>query len=192
MSILSTPLKATWIPAHLFEGVPDHQLDPCAIAALGSTVRHVILNRRADATAKACAHRIAPIVPDMVAPLYAAATLHQDWLVRLHCQLATQDMQATTEIPKSPDSMLSLALAKSTFPKWDWNVARTTFGWKAKIPLNHPIPTRWKHTTDDWESICRFARSLRWRQLLTGPSLFVSLLSCFIMPATESLGTIRP
>lgn len=110
------PLQTTWIPAHLCEDVPDNMLDERVVASLGSSVRHVMLNRRADAVAKACALRIAPIVPDMVQPMLAASTLHQDWLVRLHCQLTTNDVSTSQETDRTTTSELTLLAAKKTFP----------------------------------------------------------------------------
>ena len=40
----------------------------------------------------------------------------------------------------------------------------TAYTWKAKIPNNQPVPARWKHDQKDWQAVCSFARSLKWRK----------------------------
>lgn len=102
-------------------------LDERIIAALGSTVGHVRLNRRADATAKACALRIAPVVPGMVGPMTAAATLHQEWLVRLHCHLSTHEVQSKGDNDVVQITSMSLGAAKTAFPKWNWSSLKSDF-----------------------------------------------------------------
>ena len=162
---VAKPLDIQWIPAHMFEDTPIHMLCPRLVAEAGTTIEHVTRNREADQAAKALAAKVAPVYPDMVKVLSAAAVLHQEWLVRLHAHLDTsaegasqdrRDEQATVD-------HFSLTDARRQFPKWEWGAVKSLHTWKPKIPEQYPPPKRWRYQTSEWDEICKFARQLRWR-----------------------------
>ena len=160
-----SPLEAHWIPAHLFENVPNHQLCPVKAANAGTTVQHIIRNRDADHAARALAGRIAPVYPHMARAMQAAATLHQEWLVRLHAHLDTHaevSVPPSLDIPATVDNF-NIVDARRQFPKWDWTAVKALHSWKPKIPDKLAPPKRWRYAQAEWHEICRFARSLRWK-----------------------------
>ena len=160
------PFSITWIPAHCFEELEPWQISPAQAHAAGTTIEHVIRNRRADRVAKECAARIAPIYPEIGANLLHAAKQHQGWLVRIHGMLDTTDCihPSHQAAALTAETRLTLADAQTTFPQWPWHSHIRQFKWKPKIPLLLPPPKRWRHSLDDWRTICQWAQQLRWRQ----------------------------
>ena len=160
------PLRIQWILAHVCENVSAPLLDPAALHKLGTTVQHVLRNRDADRAAKQTARSISPIRPDMIPVMHAATALHHEWLVKLHCQLTVQideDFKESNERQNTPQE-ITVDQARALYPTWPWQSCIAHFGWKPKIPQGIPPPKRWKHHPEDWHNICKFLRSLQWRE----------------------------
>lgn len=158
------PLVVEWIPAHVCENIPAHLLDPCALQAAGTTVRHVLRNRDADLAAKKIAKSICPIYPKVLPAMTAAAGLHQEWLVKLHCHLSDQQVDGNPcdDVRPVVKDTISLEQAKLLYPQWPWQACRSHYTWKPKIPFRGSPPKLWKYGTEDWHTTCDFLRQLRW------------------------------
>lgn len=134
----SQPLEVTWIPAHKCESREIWQIHPQEAQDAGTTLEHVLRNRQADQAAKALANRIASRFQES--------------------STAPSDVACATSLPFIDE------VDRATFPKWPWNVVRSEFSWRPKIPNNLGASAKWNYTSQDWKVFCQFARSLRWWQ----------------------------
>ena len=161
----AAPLQIQWIPAHVQEDMPAHLLTSAAAVQAGTTLEHIVHNRIADHEAKKCALRIAPVFPQIVKSMYAAAMLHQEWLVKLHCQLDTHADVAPSHATTIEDKPVvqTIAQARLQFPAWEWSATQGVFRWRPKIPRTLDPPSRWRYKSADWESVCKFASGLQWK-----------------------------
>lgn len=164
-----TPLHAQWIPAHRLESTSNQDLTDAAAAAVGTTVRRLIYNRRADAEAKRQALLASPVHPEIQRVLPAAVALHQELLTKLHCQLDTtgvcnhaafKDQNRTTS---QGSDELAFDKAPTFFPKWPWGALVECYPWKPKLPTNVAAPKRWRHSEDNLTCICNYLRKLQWK-----------------------------
>ena len=158
------PLQVDWIPAHICEGIPANLLDPTVLSAAGTTIQHVLRNRDADFSAKLVAKRICPIFPEIIPAMKAAASLHQEWLVKLHCHMSMHDPEVLPDngIGSTARDNLSVEKAKILYPQWPWQACPALFCWKPKIPNKCSMPKHWRYNFDDWHVVCDFLRQLRW------------------------------
>lgn len=110
-----------------------------------------------------------------------AAISHQEWLVHTHCQLDTKiDIQPGHGEPASTDAVrLTEAEARATFSQWDWSPMPRTFRWRPKIPTGLPPPATWRHTKEESNTICTWARTLRWQQKEDASIAFCELAIAF-------------
>lgn len=177
----ANPCLLEWIPAHLFEDKEEWQLDPIAVIQKGTTVEHIMRNRQADRAAKQCAAKITPVYVHMPRIMQAAATLHQEWLVRLHVHLdTTTEGDETIEIENNaPAEEYTVAAARHAFPKWPWDSIQFQYNWKPKLPTGLPPPAKWRHHVEDWRAICAFLSSLRWRKVKGEAIAFCELSIAF-------------
>lgn len=168
-SIHDQPLNISWIPAHQLETTPEDQLTEVDALRAGTTVRHIVLNRRADAEAKRQALQVSPVNPDIQRILPAAVNLHQEWLTKLHCHLETTTVCKKDDAPQlaqkhdKGSESLTLASAPAFFPKWAWSASIREYKWKPKIPSNVKMPKRWRHSFHNWQQICSFLQTLVWK-----------------------------
>ena len=158
------PFHIDWIPAHKLESVPIPMLTDELAHLAQTTVRHIIHNRLVDGAAGDFALRIAPINPKMRQELIDAIRQHQNWLTRLHELLPTKE-PGVTDAPQVCElpNMLTPEQCRARYPHCLWDAHPSSFRWKLKVPNSHPPPRNWTSSVNDWDEICRFLRSLRWK-----------------------------
>ena len=115
--------------------------------------------------------------------MFAAATLHQEWLVRMHCHLDTQEVKAEGSNAKNKKPCRSILLKRCFHVGHGVHIKPTMAGNRKymKIPTKLLAPSRWRYTKSDWESICHFARNLRRRQEDGNAIAFCELAVAFHM-----------
>lgn len=156
------PFEAQWIPADCFEHMPSDSISEQIAQTRKATVRHIARNRKADLVAKEYAAAIAPASVTVQREADLGCLQHQQWLARLHSLLPTDSSCCEdTQCPANDD--LDVAHCQRLFPLWPWSSKVYTFPWKPKTPHDVPQPAKWIGTPSDWQTVCRFLRSLRWK-----------------------------
>lgn len=82
-SLCAEPLFVTWVPAHKLEHIPEHLIDDDMARANHSTVRDIVLNRKANHSAKTAALNNSLIDPDMHPSLCNAIQERHEWSAQL-------------------------------------------------------------------------------------------------------------
>lgn len=156
------PFEVSWIPAHCFEHLPIDAITEDMAIRRGTTVKHIQRNRLVDSVAKEFAATLSPVEPAVQHAAAGYILQHHAWLAKLHALLPTDD--GIKPVPEqATESSLTLESCRTKFPQWAWNANKGNYPWKVKIPTGLVKPPKWDGSTREWESICCFLQSLRWR-----------------------------
>ena len=156
------PFAVQWIPAHCFEQLPIEAISDQMAQSRHTSVRHIEQNRKADLVAKEYATALSPVRVNVQHEAERCILAHQRWLAQLHALLPTDADHCSEEASGAPEELDREACCK-LFPHWPWRSVAAQFPWKPKIPTGYAQPTNWIGTLAEWEVVCRFLRSLRWK-----------------------------
>ena len=173
--------RVCWIPAHLFESIPTELITAEMASGHNTSVRNIHMNRLADFAAKKAAAADAAVAPEAKEGLLKAIVNHQEWLTKLHFQLAGEDrITCVADVPEELAMPREFTMddARKQFPQWPWGAAVSSYKWKAKIRNEAASPDSW-FDDHNWEQFTDFCRHLRWKQDSSTCVAFVELAVLF-------------
>ena len=156
-------------PSHLLPHVPTEKItDECA-ATVGSTVRHIVLNRQADQVAHRTALAQCVVPWESHSALVSQILQRQEWLTKLNFligqeQIASNTVEESGGEEETIVDQLSDAQIRAMFLKWAWDLSFSSFHWKPKIPTAClRLPKQTNHVdAESWEHFLCFLRGTHW------------------------------
>ena len=155
------PVRLFWIPSHVGDDVPDFLISPAFAAEHGTTVQHILCNRKADLAAKKIAAASLPVEVQMYTQMKQAIFARQHFLARLN-ELSTPEVPATAVVEEIPVCEDATSLRRK-FGRWNWNQNLADFPWRFEHVLDISTPWFSQHSSNDITTFIRFARALAWK-----------------------------
>ena len=174
-----TPLKVTWIPAHVLEELPCELISHKLAQSYKTTWDDIFCNRRADKCAKEACKQNKSDSGCVLQDSFQKISKWQHWLTLVSSAIACREPESNPsdssgcngnanierDAPGIPPSELTVSHPTSYFeaclPKWFWNPPNGTI-WVSDFPLETSLVSYALIPQNDWFKAIEFFRSLEW------------------------------
>ena len=190
-----TPLSISWIPSHLLEDFPAHQITAQQAIDAGASWEDIYCNRKADYFAKQCAanqcshnttekQRVSKIQQWQTWIALVNSKLSEisaiDYQSKICPEIIEHESDPSDKFsqyivpPSEPTIEHSLSCFQKVFPRWIWEPDPSQFVWKPDfIPCTlRSYATISQH---NWETCIGFLNSLTWIQGSSYQTAYVEL-----------------
>lgn len=165
----SEPLRVTWVPSHVLEGLPVEEITESQAQACRTTCKDIAGNRAADLAAKQAALANSPIFAHQYPKIVEATLERQNWLTTLCYTLGVNVQPYQEEEVESHD--VKNRAPRDLFPALPWDSVATEFNWTMRHSWPPQPPSRWELPIEDWDALGTFVARVKWKE---SPELQIS------------------
>ena len=154
-------IRMVWIPAHVDDHIPVSMVSADRIEQLGTSRKHIELNRQADRIAKQQALARCAIAPGDKQFFHSAILHQQEVLTLLNKHIGAECLDDLHFEPRSSKQQ-ELQDPRMCFPGLAWEIDVSEFNITLNFPLESP-PPKVLFGIDDWHTVLAFFQSLHWK-----------------------------
>ena len=154
-------LRMVWIPAHVDDHLPVSLISAERIEQVGTSRKHIELNRQADKIAKQHALARCAIAPGDKHFFHSAILHQQEVLTLLNKHIGSEcldDFSSETRSAKQHE----LQDPPKCFPGLEWDTEASEFSLTLNFP-DEPPPPKVLFGVEDWNTVLAFLQSLHWK-----------------------------
>ena len=191
----NNPLVVRWVPSHLLEQTPIHQISDAEARDAGSNWLDIFCNRKADFFAKQATLEN----PDFGFSKDKITMIAewQKWLAKLSSEISAQALsdepvicnQAVESILHNSkhDNLLPHQITiehdvvhfKRFLPKWEWDLKLDECDWSTRFLSGNQLRSYANLSQTNWEIITSFLSTLKWKLVDEGLTAYIELSYAF-------------
>ena len=197
LPLVPEPIKVRWVPSHLLEHIPIHQISDAAARESGSCWLDIFCNRTADLHAKRAIHRNftdETFSKEKVSQI----SIWQKWLAKVSSIISAQcyndepviqNLQEQIEIHNDNQDELfphqvtlehDISTYKKFLPKWAWDNNIDEFSWCTDITTDFNQPKTYASISKtNWDIIVSFLLSCQWKICDEGLTSYMEITFAF-------------